>query len=78
MNQSQSKAKDEFYGDKNILARVECYNDIQKFCGNKLGSLKNDMFALLCLQDAVNRLNSDLQPACSQIVWEYKVNNNNF
>jgi hypothetical protein len=61
-----------------LAQRVECRVDIEKHCKkiiNQLGpnEVLSDMDALECLQDAGYSESEILQPACSQAVWDYKI-----
>ncbi|KAI1702818.1 cysteine rich repeat domain-containing protein [Ditylenchus destructor] len=61
-----------------LAQKPECHADIQNFCSKIVaqlpqGEVLSDMAALECLQDAAYNEATNLQPACAQAVWEYKI-----
>ncbi|KAH7696023.1 cysteine rich repeat family protein, partial [Aphelenchoides avenae] len=61
-----------------LAQRAECRADIENYCKKTIAQLPpgetlSDMAALECLQDAGYSEKEHLQPACVQLVWEYKI-----
>lgn len=62
-----------------MVQKAECYSDIRKYCEREISQLPqntvlSDLDALNCLQNAAYHEDTDLEPPCGQLVWQYKVN----